>query len=212
MTPTMKERLETAAEAGQAAVARMYLADATEHLAPYRGSTQDRDSARRVLAEAGTGHAVLALIDALAGDPAGELLAREAGAVRDEIGRADAKCGVLSALTGAAAVFAVSQAAHGPAIAQGALAVSGLVLAAATTLALWALRPRLGSAGWCRWSLLTATEIRAAAEAGNVDQAAVVGDLSRIARLKYARVRLAVDLAMAGLAVLAIGMVAGVFA
>jgi hypothetical protein len=208
------ELQEEAAVAGPEALARLYLSAATEHVsATGRDKPEGRDAARRILAEAGTGHALLALASRLPADPAGEqLLARETEAVRGEISRADGKCGVLTALTGTAAVVAASQLPHGPALAQAAVGMAAAALLAATVLTLWALRPRYGRHGWCRWSLMTADAIRAAADADDADQAATLAGLSRIARAKYDNIRAAISLTVAGLAVLVIGLVAGVVA
>lgn len=208
---------------GHAAEAARYLAAATDDVrlrlpgvTSWDGFLADRsrsedDPVRMLLAEAGTGHALLALADKEPADAAGELLAAEVDAVRGELAKADGKCGVLAALAGTAAVVAASQVPHGPVLAQAALAASAALLAAATVLTLRALRPRyrLGTAGWCRWCLLTADEIRAAAVAGEADQAGMLADLSRMARAKYGTVRVAADLAVAGVAVLVAGLVAG---
>ena len=159
----------------------------------------DDSPVRLLMAQAGTGLALLALagqLDELAEERAGDRLAREAAVVQMEIGRADAKCGVLVAVTGAAAAWAASQA-HGHLLAQAAAAL----FVAATVLALTALRPRIGRARWRRWA--TGAEDPADRLA---DKAEVV-DLSAIAVVKYRLIRAAVDLAAVGLAVIVIGMV-----
>ena len=209
---------------GHAAEAARYLAAATDDVSlrlsdgtswngiSYPRSRAEDDPVRVLLAEAGTGHALLAMASKMTAGPAGELLARETEAVRGEISRADGKCGVLTALTGTAAVVAAAQLPHGPVLAQAAVGMAAAALLAATVLTLWALRPRYGRHGWCRWSLLTADGVRAAADAGDADQAAALAGLSRIARAKYDNIRAAISLTVAGLAVLVIGLVAGVVA
>lgn len=207
-TEAPDERMDRATLAGQ------YLAAATEHVSTLRDTSQGRDAARQVLATAGIGHTLLAIRESLAGDPAGEILAREAAAVGAEISRADGKCGVLTALTGTAAVVAASQVPHGPVPGQALLGVASALLSVATMLTLRALRPRYraGTSGWCRWSLLSTDEIQGAADAGDDSQAVLLRDLSRIARAKYDAIRVAIDVTAVGLALLVTGLAAGVIA
>jgi hypothetical protein len=159
------------------------------------------------LAQAGTGHALLALAGRLPADPAGERLAREADVVRAEIGRADAKCGVLVAITGAAAVFALTQA-HGHGLAHATALAAALMFASATTLALAALRPRLGPVGWCRWAGMTADQVIIDIFGTDDGPAATLAELSRIARVKHLLVRAAADLASLALALAVAGVIA----
>ena len=129
----------------------------------------------------------------------------------------------------ARAAFAAGQAGHGPLAARAAFALAGLALAAAVLVVLLALRPRLGSAGFCRWAAMSESDVRlscwredtdriggfAAVEAARTAASAEVETLhalSVIAMAKYRRLRLAGDLAAAGVVLLAAAAVAGVIA
>ncbi len=141
-----------------------------------------------------------------------------------ELARVDAKCGVLSAVaTGAAAFTATQTGGHGPLAARVILAAAGVVFAAAVAVLLATLRPRLGTAGWCRYVAMPAADIEHLADYGWVDHGAVrtyTDDLAQedlaalvaITRAKFARLRLAVDLTGTGVVLLAAGVVAGVIA
>jgi hypothetical protein len=153
-------------------------------------------------------------------------LSEELAAVRGELGRVDAKCATLAGLTGAAAAFTATQAAgHAPVAVRAAAVAAGLAFtASALVLLLAVLRPTLGSAGFCRWAALSAPEIEDCAEkhddaestggipavsAARADAAEVLQVLSVITVTKYRRLRVAVDLAAAGVALLAAVAVAG---
>jgi hypothetical protein len=146
----------------------------------------------------------------------------ELAAVRAELARVDAKCGVLSAVaTGAAAFTATQTGGHGPLVARVILAAAGVLFAAAVAVLLATLRPRLGTAGWCRYVPLTESDI------WDLDSCGHTGDYPRelrtstfgredlaalvsITAVKFGRLRLAVDLTGAGVVLLAAGVVAGV--
>jgi hypothetical protein len=151
---------------------------------------------------------------------------------RGELGRVDAKCATLAGLTGAAVAFTAAQAAgQAPVIVRAMTAVAGLAFAAsALVLLLAVLRPALGHIGFCRWAVLSTREIESrakeqddagrtggvpaieAAQAARVDAAESLRVLSVIAVTKYRWLRLAVDLAAAGVVLLAGAAVAGVAA
>jgi hypothetical protein len=155
--------------------------------------------------------------------PAAQTLASELAAVRGELARIDSKCATLAALTGAAAVYAAGQAGRGPVAARAATALAGLVFGASVlVLLLTVLRPRLGTSGFCRWARLSADEIRGGwrdaaegvtgqrtAHAADAQDAETLRALSVIAVTKYRRLRLAVDLAAAGVVLLGAAAVAG---
>lgn len=153
----------------------------------------------------------------------------ELAAARGELARTDSKCGVLAAVATGAAAFTVTQTGHGPVAVRLVLAVAGVVFAAAVLLLLAVLRPRFGSGGWCRYAGLAVDQVALLDDfgsvdvvdgAGQVDHTECVQDfaaedlvvLSRILRVKYWRLRLAVDLASAGVVLLGAGIVAGVIA
>jgi hypothetical protein len=148
----------------------------------------------------------------------------ELAAVRGELARVDGKCGVLTAIATGAAAFSATQTGHGPVAARAMLGLAGVVFAVAVLVLLTALRPRFGTAGWCRYLSLSAEEISDLNRNGRTGSYPApttrtcdlaVEDLavfSRMARLKYQRVRLAVDLIGAGVVVLGAGVVAGVTA
>jgi Pycsar effector protein len=154
-------------------------------------------------------------------------LSEELAAVRAELARVDAKCATLAALAGAAAAFTATQAAHGPLAVRAAAAAAGLAFTAAVLVLLLAvLRPRFGGSGFCRYAALSQLAIRDLARYGWTDdvqhgrprlEAHVLGPsdlsvLSKLAYAKYRRLRLAVDLMSAGVALLAAAVVAGVIA
>jgi hypothetical protein len=163
--------------------------------------------------------------------PAAPVLDSELAAVRAELARVDAKCSTLAALAGAAAAYTAGQASHGPAAVRGVLVAAGAVFTAAVlVLLLTVLRPRLGSAGFCRWAGLSACEI--GSRATQLDDALAIGGipameaaraarehtahtlqtLSVITLTKYQRLRLAVDLAAVGVLLLAATGIAGAVA
>jgi hypothetical protein len=90
-------------------------------------------------------------------------------------------------------------------------------------LLLTVLRPRLGTSGFCRWARLSADEIRGGgwrdapegvtgqrtAHTADAQDAETLRALSVIAVTKYRRLRLAVDLAAAGVVLLGAAAVAG---
>jgi hypothetical protein len=217
----MTQAGEALEEAGPACAAQVYLAAATEEMklrpAPYvsgapgycKVEVQPRrpedDPARMLLAVAGAGNAVLAVADALGEDQADRKLAREADILRGEIARSDAKCAVLTAITGAAAVFSLTQA-HLPGMGGQAAVLAALLFAAATVLSLSALRPQDGTAPWRRWRTMTPGQVAADVFGAHGDggTARVIAQLSGIATLKYRLVRHAIDLAGGGILALAV--------
>lgn len=155
--------------------------------------------------------------------------AGELAAVRGELVRTDGKCGTLAALAGAGAAFAAGQAGHGPLAARAAFALAGLALTGAVLVVLLALRPRLGSVGFCRWAAMSESDVRLltwqedtdrigglpavrAARTAAGAEAETLHTLSVITMVKYRRLRLASDLAAAGVVLLAAAAVAGVIA
>jgi hypothetical protein len=146
----------------------------------------------------------------------------ELTAIRGELARVDGKCGVLTAIATGAAAFSATQTGHGPVAARAVLAAAGVVFAAAVLVLLAALRPRFGTAGWCRYLSLPAeaiSDLDRHGRAGTYPAPALrardlavedLGVLSRLAHAKYRRVRLAVDLVGAGVFLLGAGVVAGV--
>jgi hypothetical protein len=149
------------------------------------------------------------------------VLVGDLAAVRGELARVDSKCATLAALAGAAAAYAAGQAGHGPAAARAVVAFAGVAFAATVlVLLLTVLRPRLiGAVGFCRWADLSAGEIseharqRAAARLRGPDRARAADAealrvLSVLTRAKYQRLRLAVDLAAAGVMLLAVAAIA----
>jgi hypothetical protein len=147
-------------------------------------------------------------------------LAEELAAVRGELARVDGKCSTLAGLAGAAAAFTASQSGHGPLAVRAILAAAGVAFTAAVlVLLLTVLRPRLGTAGWCRYAAMTAEQAGHLAEHGRhgSPECAVQADdfgpadllaLARIADAKFRRLRLAVDLLAAGVVLLCAGMLA----
>jgi hypothetical protein len=149
----------------------------------------------------------------------------ELAAVRGELARADGKCGTLTAIATGAAAFTATQATHGPLAARVVLASAGAVFAGAVLVLLAALRPRTGTAGWCRYLVIPAGEIadldrrgwavsgfsggtRWARELAAED----LGVLACLADAKYRLVRSAIGLTGAGVVLLAAGIAAGVIA
>lgn len=171
-------------------------------------------SCGELAAARGTGYAVLAaaerlghLTDRVAAGPGwvdGEL-----AAVRGELVRVDAKCGVLTAIATGAAAFAGTQL-HAAVPARVVLAVAVAVFAASVVVLLLALRPRTGRGGWCLYRSMTAPDIAALeTESGARPLAAAdLAILSRLAGGKYRLVRVAVDLIAAGTVLMAAGMLA----
>lgn len=149
----------------------------------------------------------------------------ELAAVRGELARVDGKCGTLTAVATGAAAFTAAQAGHGPLPARAVLAAAGAVFAAAVLVLLAALRPRTGTAGWCRYLVIPAGEIADLDRQGWADSgfsgsrrrardlaAEDLGVLAALADVKYRHVRAAVRLTGAGVVLLAAGLVAGVIA
>ncbi len=98
------------------------------------------------------------------------LLTGERAATRAELARVAGKCSTLAGLAGAAAVFAASEAGHGPAWARVTLATAGMLLTAAVlVLLLGVLRPRLGTTGFCRYAALSATQVERLFGTGHSD-------------------------------------------
>lgn len=151
-------------------------------------------------------------------DRAVALVEAELVAVRGELTRVDAKCGVLTGLGGAA--LAILAATAGTSTAAGPvrvlLAAAGVALAAAVVLAGRALRPRFGGSGFCRWAEASAQEVAGhmTVEAASplMHAAGELVVLSRIAHTKFRALRWASDLLTAGLVLIGAAVVAGVIA
>lgn len=155
-----------------------------------------------------------------------ELLAGQLTAVRGELSRVDAKCSTLVSLAGAALAFLVTQV-HGPLAVRVLLSVAGVILAAATIVLLLVLRPRLGSTGFRRYAAMPPEQIKATftsyrpydpdapAKSNGANLAGIECEdlhvLSAIVNRKYLGLRLAVDLVAAGVALVAIALVAAAF-
>jgi hypothetical protein len=123
--------------------------------------------------------------------------------VKAEITRTDTKTGLLLAFVGAvlAGTWTVARdlPLNLPAYVAGGLGVALLVAAAG--LLLRSTRPNLrGRHGFPLWATLTADEIAATVSSG--DLAADIAGLSRLAVVKFTALRRAVDLTMAGGALL----------
>ncbi|WP_330348733.1 Pycsar system effector family protein [Streptomyces sp. NBC_00582] len=123
--------------------------------------------------------------------------------VKAEIARTDAKTGLLLAFVGAvlAGTWTVARdlPLNVPAYVAGGLGVT--VLVGAAGLLLRSVRPNLsGRHGFPLWATLTTDEITATLSGG--DLAADVAGLSRLAVVKFTALRRAVDLTMAGGALL----------
>jgi hypothetical protein len=148
----------------------------------------------------------------------------ELAVVRGELARTDSKCGVLTAIATGAAAFSASEAGHGPFAARFILAAAGVVFAAAVLVLLAVLRPKLGTAGWCRYMAAEPADLRRLDKGEAVELAAGAGVWARdlgpedlavltaITAVKFTRLRVAVDLIRAGIVLLAAGTVAGVIA
>ncbi|MEU5546785.1 Pycsar system effector family protein [Streptomyces sioyaensis] len=125
--------------------------------------------------------------------------------VKAELARTDTKASLLLAFTGAmlASAWTVATNIHLPtgALVVGAAGVA--VLLAAATLLLLTVRPNLGGAhpaGFPKWAALTPDEIR---ESLSEDmRPADIATLSRIAVRKFGRLQRAIDLTLAGGALL----------
>ncbi|MER6631127.1 Pycsar system effector family protein [Streptomyces sp. NPDC000987] len=122
--------------------------------------------------------------------------------VKAEIARTDTKTGLLLAFVGAVLAGSWTVARDlpltPPAYAAGALGI-GLLVGAAGLL-LWSVRPNLrGRHGFPLWATLTADEIHGVVSG---DLAADIAGLSRLAVAKFTGLRRAVDLTMAGGALL----------
>ncbi|WP_329411571.1 DUF5706 domain-containing protein [Streptomyces sp. NBC_00704] len=134
--------------------------------------------------------------------PAEKLTAAHAE-VKAEIARTDAKTALLLAFVGAVLAGAWTIARdlplNVPAAVAGGLGMA--VLVGAAGLLLRSTRPNLGGRhGFPLWATLTADEITATVNGGNL--AADVAGLSRLAVAKFTCLRRAVDLTMAGGALL----------
>lgn len=142
-------------------------------------------------------------------------LDEELAAVRGELTRLDGKCSTLAGLAGAALAFVVARTAeHGPVLAKIPLAVAGVALAAAAVVLLaTVLRPRFGPTGFNLYATMTAGQIRHLMQTCVGDDATCrardLRILSSFARTKNRRLRLAVDLIIAAVVLIALGMTFG---
>ncbi|GGK94325.1 hypothetical protein Ppa06_64730 [Planomonospora parontospora subsp. parontospora] len=151
------------------------------------------------------------------GHPATAALQREADAARVELGRVDVKATALMSMAGT--MFAILSAAvtvkTPPAAALAAVVVGAALLAAAIVTLLLVIRPALprraaDGTGFVRHAATGTDQLVAALTADPVDRLATeVIRLSGLARTKYARLRIAVDLLLAALAVLAAALPLG---
>lgn len=126
--------------------------------------------------------------------------------VKAEIVRTDTKTGLLLAFVGAVLAGSWTVAKDvpltPPAYIAGSLGLAALIVAAG--LLLRSVRPNLrGGHGFPLWATLTADQITATLA---TDQAAAVANLSRIAVAKYTGLRRAIDLTMAGGALLVLAV------
>lgn len=141
-------------------------------------------------------------------------LTSELAAVRAELTRVDAKCGTLTALTGAGMLALATQVTHGPAPVRALLGIAGVLLAFATVKLLSVLRPRLGSTGFRRYAAMTRDQVEQFL--ARVDPAEVeVEDLqvlSSIVNRKYVGLRHAVDLILFAVVLVAVALLVGVIA
>ncbi|MER7126714.1 Pycsar system effector family protein [Micrococcus luteus] len=134
----------------------------------------------------------------------------EIAAVRVELGRADGKAATLAGLVGTAVSVAVGLAAIGavylPGLVKVVAWITVLLLAAALGLLLLAIRPALARPGdGVGWAAHADSSPAVLATTPAVDHAraqhAELVHLSRLAAVKYRRIRIAVDLLLAALAV-----------
>ncbi|GAA2875517.1 hypothetical protein GCM10010517_36430 [Streptosporangium fragile] len=138
-------------------------------------------------------------------------VAHEVAGVRAELARADTKAATLLSLAGTATSVVGALAALGatrlPGPAQTAVWVGAGLLAAAVAVLLWAVRPALARPGagfgWAVYAYSTPDALAATTptDRGHHQRAELIG-LSCLARAKYRRIRLAVDLMFAALTVL----------
>ncbi len=135
------------------------------------------------------------------------ILAGELAAVRGELARIDAKCGVLTGLAGAGLAFLLQTS-----VQRLDLAVQALVVAAAAcwsgaalVLLVRVLRPHLGPTGFCRWAAMTTRDVLSEVSGTREDTYAAreLVVLSQIVHRKYTALRQAVVLLAAGLVLVA---------
>ncbi|MDT0477838.1 DUF5706 domain-containing protein [Streptomyces sp. DSM 41014] len=121
-----------------------------------------------------------------------------AAMLRSELGRADSKASLLLALTGAGLAGIVSAAPqlHLSAAAAAAGVVGVAALVASTVLLLLTVRPRLGGNGWPSWHQLTDAELQQRLAHGH--DTTEVQVLAAAARVKFRRIRHAVDCTLTG--------------
>ncbi|WP_019635080.1 Pycsar system effector family protein [Actinomadura atramentaria] len=137
----------------------------------------------------------------------------ELAAVRGELARLDAKTSTLTAVTGVGIAVLTSQISHGPLAVRLVLAAAGITLtAAAIVLLQGVLRPQVGGRGWSQWADLSPVEIEdlfadpiEVAEIGPSDLHILAG----IVRRKQRRLRVACDLLVVALALVAVALLAG---
>lgn len=122
--------------------------------------------------------------------------------LRSELARSDSKASLLLALTGGslAAILSAAADATFPAAVMVVGSMAAVALLCATVILLLAVRPRLGGAGWPTWHQLPLTAL--AEEVSQGQRVAEVQVLARTARTKFRRIRIAVDCALAGIALL----------
>ncbi|MGP4027303.1 Pycsar system effector family protein [Actinomadura sp. 3N407] len=143
-----------------------------------------------------------------------------------ELERVDTKCGALAGLTGAGAAYlGTTMTAKTGVLVIVPLSVASVLLAAATVLLLWTLRPRLGPTGFNRWAVCDEDEIaahltaelaaeQAVASTGLVDAAALdartrhaaaeLQILSRICLRKNQILRTTITLSVCAVAAIAV--------
>lgn len=127
--------------------------------------------------------------------------------LRGELARSDGKASLLLALTGAGLLALISLGAGGtlPAGAVAVGAVSAAAMLTSTVVLLLAVRPNIGDRGWPGWATLSEEELLVrVAEDQHLSQ---VKMLAAIARTKFGRIRLAIDLLLIALVFLAVAAV-----
>ncbi|GAA1005446.1 hypothetical protein Aple_050980 [Acrocarpospora pleiomorpha] len=143
-------------------------------------------------------------------------LAEAVAAARAELARVDAKAGIALSVSGGAFSILTATAALAtslPTLARVVLIVAAVLTAAASTAALWALRPTLprhagtGVLGAARVGTARGLLAGLADTPERERLAADVVCLSRLARTKYRRLRIAVDALIAAVAVVLIALV-----
>ncbi|MFT9669327.1 Pycsar system effector family protein [Streptomyces rhizosphaericola] len=130
-----------------------------------------------------------------------------AAMLRSELGRADSKASLLLALTGAglAGIASTAPQLHLPTVAATAGVVGIAALVTSTVLLLLTVRPRLAGNGWPSWHQLTDAELQQRLAHGH--DTTEVQVLAAAARVKFSRIRRAVDCTLTGVVLLVLATV-----